>query len=254
MSALIQSVERAIALLEAVGDSSGDGETVAELAARCGLNRATSWRLLATLEAYGFVHLDPATHLYSLGLAVPKLAAASSVVGLTWQAEAVLQRLSSSTGETAVLAVVQHLSLAYVAEVAPATVLQANWLGKTVPLHATSTGKALLAWLSEAELQALLSQPLPGYTSTTITTENALRAELAETRQLGYSVCAGELEETLYGVSAPVLDRRQRPFAVVSIWGPRDRVPASRFAELGVLACTAADDLAGSLRQPGAVA
>jgi DNA-binding IclR family transcriptional regulator len=237
---LVQSVERALALLEAVADGPSGGEPVSALAQSCGLNRATAWRLLTTLEAYDLVRVDPTTHRYTLGLAVPRLAAASSVVGLTRQAHGVLVRLCERTGETADLAVVQRLSLTYVAEVTPASVLTASWLGRPVPLHATSSGKALLAWLPESELQTLLEQPLTSYTAATITSSDRLHKELEETRERGYGVCAGELEETLYGVSAPVLDRRDRPFAVVSIWGPRHRVPMTRFPELGGLAREAA--------------
>ncbi len=248
---LVQSVERAIMLLEAVADGAPEGETVAALAGACGINRATAWRLLATLEAYDLVYVDPVTHRYSVGLAVPRLAASGSIVGLTRRAHGVLVRLSQGTGETADLAIVQRLSLTYVAEVAPPSVLSANWLGRHVPLHATSSGKALLAWLPEKELLPLLEQPLTAYTATTITSHLALRAELAETRQRGYGTCAGELEETLYGVSAPVLDQRGRPFAVVSIWGQRSRVPETRFPELGALAQEAAKEIGQSIRWIG---
>lgn len=248
---LVQSVERAIMLLETVADGAPEGETVATLADRCGLNRATSWRLLATLEAYDLVHVDPATHRYTIGLAVARLAASGSIVGLTRRAHGVLVRLSKRTGETADLAVAQRLSLTYVAEVAPPSVLTANWLGRQVPLHATSSGKALLAWLPEKELLALLEQPLTSYTKTTITSHTALRKELAETRRRGYGICAGELEETLYGVSAPVLDHGGRPFAVVSVWGPVSRVPETRFPELGALAQAAATEIAESIRWTG---
>jgi DNA-binding IclR family transcriptional regulator len=110
--------------------------------------------------------------------------------------------------------------LTYVDEVRPTAVLTASWLGRTVPLHATSTGKALLAFLPAAEVSRVLAEELPAFTDATITTPEALAAELAATRARGYGTCAGELESSLYGVSAPVLDRSGRPLAVLSIWGP----------------------------------
>jgi DNA-binding IclR family transcriptional regulator len=246
----VQSVERAIALLEAVSDGPPEGETVAALAAACGLNRATAWRLLATLEAYDLVYIDPVTRRYSLGLAISRLSAAGGVVSLTKRAHGVLVRLSESTQETADLAVAHRLSLTYVAEVAPPSVLSANWLGRHVPLHATSSGKALLAWLPEVELLPLLEQELTAYTDSTITSRQDLREELAKTRERGYGVCAGELEDTLYGVSAPVLDPRGRPFAVVSVWGPKSRVPVRRFPALGRLTREAAAEIGLSIRWP----
>src|SRR5215831_14660749 len=106
----VQSVERALALLDAIAAGSPRGSTVAELALACGINRATAWRLLATLEGRGLVGGDPA-----------------------------------------ILAVGRRSGLVYVDEVAPPAVLTVNWLARPVPLHATSTGKAWLAWLPEHE-------------------------------------------------------------------------------------------------------
>jgi DNA-binding IclR family transcriptional regulator len=243
----VQSVERAVALLEAVAAGPVDGEPVALLASRTGLNRATAWRLLATLEAHGLVDRDPATQRYTVGFAVARLAASAGVDGLVRRAHPVLLRLSERTGETADLAVVRPLGLTYVDEVAPPSVLAANWLGRQVPLHATSSGKALLAWLPDSEVTALLEHRLPRYTDSTLTTLRALRVDLEQTRQRGYGFCVGELEPTLNGVSAPVLDERGRPLAVLSVWGPRDRVPPERFAELGRLTVSAAAEVAAAV-------
>jgi DNA-binding IclR family transcriptional regulator len=240
----VQSVERAIALLEAVADSPPGGDPVAVLAVRCGINRATAWRLLATLEAAGMVDQDPATHRYSVGFAATRMAASAGVDGLVRRAHPVLQGVSEQTKETADLAMVRPLGLTYVDQVAPSAVLTANWLGRAVPLHATSSGKALLAWLPSDDVAALLESRLTRFTESTITTMRALRADLAETRVRGYGTCVGELEPLLYGVSAPVLDARERPVAVVSIWGPSDRVPPERFGELGAIARQAAAEIA----------
>ena len=68
--------------------------------------------------------------------------------------------------------------------------------------------------------------------------------ELAATRERGYAECAGELEGRLFGVSAPVLSSGDgRPLAVFGIWGFVDRVPVSRFAELGPIAVGAAAEI-----------
>jgi DNA-binding IclR family transcriptional regulator len=243
----VQSLERAIALLDAVADASPEGEPVGALALRCGLNRATAWRLLTTLDAHGLVDRDPATQRYSVGFAVSRLAASAGVDGLVRRAHPVLVRLSERTGETTDIAVARPLGLTYVDEVAPPAVLAANWLGLQVPLHATSSGKALLAWLPPAEVSALLEQRLTRYTPSTLTSMRALRADLTRTRDRGYGFCVGELEPTLNGVSAPVLDGRGRPVAVLSVWGPQDRVPPERFAELGALTVAAAADVAAAV-------
>ena len=74
--------------------------------------------------------------------------------------------------------------------------------------------------------------------------ERLAAAELAATRARGYGVCAGELESSLFGVSAPVLDRTGRPLAVLSIWGPKDRVHEDLFPQLGAIAVRAAAEVA----------
>ncbi|WP_247197302.1 IclR family transcriptional regulator [Streptomyces sp. GESEQ-35] len=247
-SGKVQSLERAITLLQATADSAPDGDTASNLAAQCGLNRATAWRLLSTLEQYGLVERDPASNRYTIGFTVARMASAAGFDGLIRRAHGTLRRVSEQTGETANLAVVQQLGLTYVDEVTPPVVLSAKWLGRQVPLHATSTGKALLAWLPQEEAESLLSEPLTAFTDTTVTDRGRLWEEFARTREHGYSVCAGEMERNLYGVSAPVLSSRGRPFAVVSIWGPQDRVNEARFADLGALARAAAEEIAAAAR------
>jgi DNA-binding IclR family transcriptional regulator len=264
----VQSVQRAVALLDAIAAGAPRGQSAAELALACGINRATAWRLLATLESDGVVARDPATSRYEIGYTIARLAAASGVDGLVRRAHHVLERVCAQTGEAAILALARRSELVYVDEVAPPSVLTVNWLARSVPLHATSTGKAWLAWLPEAEVRGVLGPSLEGFTDATVTDFGRLFAELAEIRARGYAVSAGELEPALFGVSAPVLARgddppdppamlargddppdppamlarasEARPLAVFSIWGPSGRVPRSRLEALGAIAIDAA--------------
>ncbi len=245
----VQSVERAASLLRAVAAASGPDTTATALAETVGLNRTTTWRLLSTLEQERLVSLDRRTGWYSLGFGVLDLA--GQVGGaLARTSRVVLHRVAEASGETAALAVLRDGRLTYVAEVTAAdAVVSAGWQGRDVSVHATSTGKVLLAFSDPADLRLLLGLPrggrLPRHTATTITSLSALEAELALTRERGYAVCRGEFETTAWGVSAPVLDASGRPVAVVSIWGPGDRLTADRFPELGALAVEAAGEIAG---------
>jgi len=241
----VQSVDRAAALLRAVADAAPEGAPVAVLATATGLNRATAWRLLATLEDNGLLERDSASR-YVLGPGIARLAGAAPVDGIVRRVHPILERLCAETGETADLAVVRSTGLTYVDEVAPATVMTANWLGRHVPLHATSSGKTWLAWLPAAELDSMLTEARSRFTDTTITDAEALRDELATIRSRGYGTCAGEFEAQLFGVSAPVLDG-PRPIAVVSIWGPRNRLTPDRFSTLGAQAIAAATEIAKAL-------
>jgi DNA-binding IclR family transcriptional regulator len=247
LPARVQSVDRALRLLDVVAATAPRGETVTTLAARCDLNRATAWRLLGTLEARGLIERDPSTNRYRVGLAMIRMSASAGYDGLVRRTRHILERVSEQTGETADLAVAGQHGVTYVGEVAPPSVMAINWVAREVPLHATSTGKAFLAWLPAEEARALLDLPLARYTDTTLTDPDTLMEQLLEIHERGYAECAGELEPALYGVSAPILNLDGRPLGVFSIWGPASRVPGSRFAELGPLAAKAAEEVREAL-------
>ena len=238
----IQSVDRAAALLKAVAKSP-TALSVVELAAQCGLNRSTAWRLLATLDSQGLVERDPVTQRYSIGYAIFQIAAAGDHDALVRRANPALQELANDTGETVNLAVAKRFHLVYVHQVEAPQIMSPNWLGRPIALHATSSGKAFLAWLPKEERRVLLQDKLERFTATTVTDRRRLEQEFEEVRREGYSMCVGELEETLYGASAAVLNERERPVAIVSVWGPQHRVPAERLPEIGRKAHAAATEI-----------
>jgi DNA-binding IclR family transcriptional regulator len=238
----VQSVQRAAALLEAIA-ASAEPRTAPELAELCALNRSTAWRILATLEEEGLVEREAGR--YSIGHAVARLAAAATDA-LPRVARPHLEELAERTGETVSLAVPRRLRLVYVDQVQAPHVMAADWLGRAVPLHATSTGKALLAFVGQDEIEAALTPSLQRFTDRTITDPAELRAELDRTRRRGYAVSRGELETALWGASAPIRDRHGRPVAVVSVWGAEGRLKAKgRLDELGRAAAGTADAVAG---------
>jgi DNA-binding IclR family transcriptional regulator len=238
----IQAVDRAAALLKAVADSR-QPLAVGELASATGLNRSTAWRLLATLERNGLVERDPLTQRYSVGYAIVQMSAAGEYDALVRRARPVLERLAEETGETVSLAVAKRFNLVYIDQVEAATIMSPSWLGRAVPLHATSSGKAFLAWLPPEERDALTPARLNRYTDATITTRRDLEEELEAVRRDGYSICLGELEETLFGASAAVLNERQRPVAIVGVWGPQHRVSRERLPQIGRQALGAASEI-----------
>jgi DNA-binding IclR family transcriptional regulator len=239
----IQSVQRAAALLEAIAGAP-EPATAPELAERCGLNRTTAWRILVTLADEGLVERDPATRRWSIGHALTRLAGAADD-SLPRHARPHLEQLSRRAGETVSLALPRRSQLVYVEQVQAPHVMAADWLGRAVPLHATSTGMALLAWLPAEERDAALGQPLARFTERTLTDPAKLRDELDRIRRRGYAVSRGELEPALWGASAPVLDRHGRATAVVSVWGAEARLRAKGVDELGRAAAATAAAIAG---------
>ena len=238
----IQAVDRAIVLLKAVAASSTP-PTVLELARRCGINRATAWRLLRTLEHHGLVDRDAVTQRYTVGYAATVVASAVTDDALIRRVRPLLTDLSLRTREAVTLAVARRFNLVYVDQVEPPNMMAPNWLDKPLPLHATSGGKAFLAWLSRDERDAILPAELPRYTERTVTDRERLERELAEVRKTEFALCDREYEEFSSGASAAVLNSRRSPIAVVNVWGPAPRNPTRRLREIGREAVKTADEI-----------
>jgi DNA-binding IclR family transcriptional regulator len=228
----VQSVDRALDLLATVA-ASAQAPTVADLAAACGINRSTAWRLIATLEAHGMVERAPSGGGYRVGYGALRLGAAADLASVARRVRPELEDLAQRTGETVSLAVAQSVNLVYVDHITVVGGAFQPWTEERISLHSTSSGKILLAWLTDSERDGALSATLERFTDRTITDREVLEAELAEARRLGYARCVGEDAAFSNGVSAAVLDARQRPIAVINIWGPEGRIPTDRFAELG---------------------
>jgi DNA-binding IclR family transcriptional regulator len=228
----IQAVDRAIALLKAVAASSTP-PTALELARACGMNRSTAWRLLRTLEHHGLLDRDPITQRYTVGYGAISVAAAVTDDALVRRVRPLLEDLAAQTGESVTLAVAKRFNLVYVDQVDPPNVMVPSWLEKPLPLHATSGGKAFLAWLRPDERDAILPKELPRYTTRTVTERGQLGREFDEIRRIGYALCVREYEEFSSGASAAVLNSRQYPMAVVNVWGPAPRNPLKKLHEIG---------------------
>jgi DNA-binding IclR family transcriptional regulator len=221
--------------------SAADGLGVSDVALGVGVHKTTASRLLGTLAARGVVERDAATLRYRLGPGVIALAgAAMSRLPIVSQARRELEQLSAVTGETVNLAILDGRHVVYVDQVAPTdAVVMASWVGRRSPAHASSSGKVLLAFGEEGLRRSVLSQPLERLTRHTITDRKRLREVLEETRRRGYAWSAGELEEGLVTIAAPVL-ADGRATAAVSVSGPSRRMPVRDRPRLARLSIDAA--------------
>ena len=142
----VRSVDRAAALLLALGESHGEAG-VTELARRLGLHKSTASRLLATLEKRGLVEQDDETGRYRLGLVVIRLAEkAERTLDLRAIAMPELDRLARATRETTGLGVADGDQFLTVAQAdGPNLVAMGDWTGRGVPIHSVAAGKVLLA-------------------------------------------------------------------------------------------------------------
>ena len=229
----VRSVDRAAALLLALGDSAGEAG-VTELARRLGLHKSTASRLLATLEKRGLVEQDEENGKYRLGLVVIRLAErAEQTLDLRSIAMPELDRLARVTRETTALGVLDADALLTVAQAdGPNLVAMGDWTGRYVPLHCAAAGKVLLASLPEREVLRLVRRGLEQCTDRTLTRLEPLLEELARVRRRGFATAFGEFEPTMNAVATPVHDARGAVVAAVAVWGPSFRVAPARVPEL----------------------
>ncbi len=232
--ATVQSVERALDLFAAVVRADGSAG-VTELSGAGGLPVATVHRLLAALGAKGFVVRDRETRRYSVGpVAVDVASRIQARNGLADLAAPFLQELVELTGESANLAVLDGSAAMYVAHVASArTVRMFTEAGNRAPLHASGTGKVLLAHLPDDRREALVGTlNLEPHTHRTIVDREALRRELARVRRAGAAVDNGEFEDGVRCIAVPVRDAGHGVVAAVSVSGPASRLTSERAAAL----------------------
>ena len=191
----VRSVDRAAALLLALGDSHGEAG-VTELARRLGLHKSTASRLLATLEKRGLVEQDDETGRYRLGLVVIRLAEkAERTLDLRAIAMPELDRLARATCETTGLGIADGDQFLTVAQAdGPNLVAVGDWTGRGVPIHSVAAGKVLLAAMPEREILKLVRRGLDRFTDRTITQLEPLLEELARIRRRGYATAFGEFD------------------------------------------------------------
>ena len=194
---------------------------VSELSRRLGFTRSTVHRLLASLRQGGLIEQDPSTNKYRLGHAAVELGYTAIYSDpLLVTALPYLYFLSEQVGETVYLGERRGHEVAAVLHVlSPTSREQMQWYNR-LPLHASSTGKILLAHSEEIELAALLEQGLPRCTEHTITDPQALREHLHQVREQGF---ATDLEEYKLGANAiavPVADREGTVVLSLAILGP----------------------------------
>jgi IclR family acetate operon transcriptional repressor len=136
------------------------------------------------------------------------------------------ERIAAATGETANVNALNGLSAVCVDKVRGNEGMQLDWpIGSRGPLYCGGAGKAILAFLGEAEQQQVLDGPLEPFTANTITRPDVLKAELARIQERGYSIDDQEIVLGVYCLSMPIFGRAGRPVGAVSLTGPRPKRP-----------------------------
>jgi DNA-binding IclR family transcriptional regulator len=229
----VQSVDRAVNALEILAHRGEAG--VSEVAADIGVHKSTAFRLLAALEERELVEQTQERGKYRLGFGILRLASAvPGRLDVTRQGRPVCEQLAAQLGETVNIAVRRsHFVVNLDQARGPTAVGAHNWLGELTPLHATSSGKVLLAYMAPDDRRELLrSAGLKRLTAHTISSLAELEKHVEAVALNGYACSIEELEEGLNAIAAPVRNHTGDVIAALSVSGPVYRLTQARLDEV----------------------
>jgi IclR family transcriptional regulator, acetate operon repressor len=242
----VQSVERALSILEAVAGSA-EPVPLANLTDVLGIDPSSVFRLANTLKRRGFLANPNGRKHYVLGPAVWRLSReydwSRMLISISHEA---VKALAMRTGETAHLAVREGREVFFIDHYASGGqgVIVAGQTGKLMPLHCTAHGKALLADFGLAELKALYgTTPLERYTARTSVSLPELAKVCSSVRANGFSADDGEYLEDVRCVAAPVRDRGGLVIGSVGVSAPATRMAGGRDSVMARHVCDTAEHI-----------
>ena len=220
----VQSVDRALLVLEILARDGHAG--VSDIAEEMGIHKSTVSRLMGALVTREMVQQNSERGKYRLGFGVLRLAdAIPGRLSLVREARSILEGLADEFKETVNLAVLRsNYAVNLDQAMGPSTLAMYDWVGSLTPLHATSSGKVLLAALTTDErIRVLKETGLPARTPRTITSRSKLEAQLLDVARDGYAVTREEFEIGLTSMAVPVYNHLGAVIGAVSISGPSFR-------------------------------
>ncbi|HEY7558083.1 MAG TPA: IclR family transcriptional regulator [Candidatus Binatia bacterium] len=250
---MIQSVSHALDVLE---QFNGNVEEigVTELSKRLKLHKNNVFRLLATLEARGYIQQNKSTENYRLGLKCLQLGQTFiHQMGLLLQSRAVLEDLAKTTKESAFVAVRKGAGIVPLDFVEPPRAVRVvSFLGTALPAHCTAAGKIYLVFESEGELGQNLGSGLKRYTGKTIVDTETLTAQTREIGVAGYAVEQEEFTDEVSSVAVPIRDYTRMLVGAIAVVGPSQRLTSDVIKnDVAPKIVKAGDELSKRLGYPG---
>lgn len=240
----VQSLDRALRVLVAIARVGR--VTLTDLSLTVGVPTATTHRILTTLQKHDFVTFNEDRQDWLVGVEAFRTGASFlKQTNLVEIARPIMQLLMEQTGETANLAVRQYAEVVFIGQVETQNPVRALFpSGTRTAMHASGTGKAILAELPEDQVRQLLAKTgLRRFNTNTHTTPEKLFEDLEVTRKRGYSLDCEERYDGMSCIGAAIFDELGDPCAGVSISGPSIRFDDSRIAEFGTAVKNAAAEI-----------
>ena len=252
----IQSVDRALSLLEALAEAGGEA-SLTDLSRRTCLNVSTCHHLLSTLVNWGYVAKVPGRRSYALGARVLYLShACLRQVDLPRRAQAHIDRINEVTGESVHLAVLQSESIVTVVkrEARHAVRVDTGMVGRSDAPHATASGKAMIAWLPEDQIRRMVPpNAMKRFTDKTIVDFDALIEELRHVRRNGFAMDREEFQPGVICVGSAIRDHGGAVVGAISASAPSMRVTEEHLSLMRQEVIAAANSLSADLGEPGSL-
>ncbi|MGW3625478.1 IclR family transcriptional regulator [Streptomyces sp. NPDC000880] len=250
-SSAVQSVDRAVSVLESLARHGEAGVT--EIADELGVHKSTAFRLLGALENRGLVTQSKDRGKYCLGPGMLRLAGAAAVrLDISQEGTPLCRELADEVGETVNIAILDDDAAVNVAQArGVASVTTYNWLGRRTPLHATSSGKILLAHAPAPARDRVLGGELERFTERTVTSPTELGTQLTVAAEQGYAVAVEELEIGLNAVAAPVYGHDGAVIGALSASGPAYRLGEELLPKLAKRTMAVAEELSNRMGYGG---
>jgi len=238
------TLKRAFSIIELLATSPNLGLT--EISTKLEYSKSTVHNIVTTLTTQGVLEKNFDTSRYHLGIKLIELGyIAQGEIAVRKIAYPYLRRLNEELDETIHLTVLDNRQVLYIDCIESKKRLRTySVIGVRAQLHCTSVGKAIMAFLPPAEIDAIIELcGLKKYTSNTITDKQTLLKELKWIVEAGYAIDNMEHENGLRCVGAPIFDNHNEVFASLSISGPETRITMEKVEEIAPILIEAAQDI-----------
>lgn len=241
-----QLLDRAVAILNHLGDVGGPGLRSAELAEVLGLNQSTAHRIIGALERHGLIEREHATKRYRLGLSLFVLGAkAADGTGFRRLCHPALLRLAAETGDTVFLMARSGFNTVCVDRQEGSYIIDSltGQVGGQIPLGVGPASQAILAFLPAEEAEIVLGTNAPFYARFNNLSAEEIAGRLPQIREQGYAFDHGRLVEGISAIAMPILPHGRDVVGSLAINMTSARLPPERLRELLRLLRREVDDI-----------
>jgi len=245
----VPSVDRALAVLELLGQSQG-GFSVSEISRKLTLPKSSAHLLIGTLERRGYLQKNAVNGKYCFGLKLVTLSrTALENLDLRGRAKPALQSLMRKTGLTVHMAILERNEAVVIEKIECRGALPlATWVGRRLDVNCSGVGKALIAFLPDDEFDLQFrTKALARHNENTTVSTNKLKRELERVRSLGYALDDEEDEIGFRCIGAPIFTYTRRVVAAISVAGTVAQISDDNLEQLATIVKHTAAEISSQL-------